>query len=238
MRKPDIVEFFLSNFRRSFYVVLGILFICVFILFVFPSLAPAKVNIVRAIVVIFYAVALPGGIVGIIVFIMLLKEWWFERQFQKYEEKGFKLREAERAKHMSSIKDIIAISTALTEYIIDQGVAPRQFGGYDENSKFYKALSPSYLRIIPIKDKWGNDFRVYCGEGCNDIYRGISGCNSRDFIVVSFGRDGKKEDWEYDPNYPKGGFYDLIPSDNLDKDIVNWNGSFIRAPGMLGDEVE
>ena len=74
-------------------------------------------------------------------------------------------------------------------------------------------------------------YRVYCGEACNGKY-GISGCGPDDFVVVSYGRDGKEEDWLYDFNNPKAGLYEVVSLDDFDKDIVMWNGSWIRAPRL------
>jgi hypothetical protein len=48
-----------------------------------------------------------------------------------------------------------------------------------------------------------------------------------DFVICSYGRDGKKEDWAYDVNNKKAG---LFKGDDPDKDIVYYNGEFIRAP--------
>ena len=85
-------------------------------------------------------------------------------------------------------------------------------------------------RNLPIYDGWRNPFRVYCGEACNDTYRGVEGCDSGHFMVVSFSRDGEKEDWEYDRKNSAAGLYELKILDDFDKDIVRWNGSFVRAP--------
>jgi len=136
----------------------------------------------------------------------------------------------QKSKQKYSMKEIVSIATALADYITDHGIAPEQDGTYDENIEFCKVLAPFYIRNLPIYDGWGNPFRVYCGEACNGIYRGITGCDYRDFIVVSYGRDGKKEDWEYDPNNPAAGLYELVTLDDFDKDIVMWNGSLIRVP--------
>jgi len=50
-----------------------------------------------------------------------------------------------------------------------------------------------------------------------------------DFIVVSLGRDGIMEDWEFDENEPDSGLFVLTGMGDFDKDIVMWNGSWIRA---------
>ena len=128
-----------------------------------------------------------------------------------------------------TMKEITIITTALADYITDMGVAPEQDGTYDENTEFCKALTPFYVRNLPIYDGWGNKYIVYCREACNGKY-GISGCTSDDIVVISYGRDGKKEDWEFVPNDPAAGLYTLETLDDFDKDIVMWNGSWVRAP--------
>ncbi len=49
-------------------------------------------------------------------------------------------------------------------------------------------------------------------------------------MVVSLGRDGKKEDFEFDIENPSAGFYELKDIDDFDKDLVMWNGAWLRAP--------
>jgi len=130
-----------------------------------------------------------------------------------------------------SMKEVTVVCTALADYITDHGIAPRQDGAYDENFEFFRALAPFYVRNLPVYDGWGNAYRVYCGEACNGKY-GISGCGIDDFLVVSYGRDRTKEDWVFDPNNPEAGLYELNNLDDFDKDLIIWNGSWIRAPRL------
>lgn len=134
-----------------------------------------------------------------------------------------------KRKQMFSMKDIGTIATALADYVTDNGVLPEQDGLYDENFEFIKALSPYYVRNLPLHDGWGNPYRVYCGEACNGKY-GISGCGPDDFVVVSYGRDKKKEDFEFDPIDPGAGLFEIESADDFDKDLIMWNGSWVRAP--------
>jgi len=134
----------------------------------------------------------------------------------------------QRAKQKNTMKDITNISLSINDYITDHGRAPDQEGIYDENSEFYKAIY-SYLRIFPIRDSWGNHYHVYCGEACNGKY-GLFECNVDDFIVVSRGRDGKKESWSFDLEYSSIGFFPTDKMEDFNKDIVMFNNSWIRAP--------
>ncbi len=135
----------------------------------------------------------------------------------------------QKSKQIMTMKEIVTITTALLDYVTDFGIAPEQDGTYDENTEFCRALAPFYIRNLPIHDGWGNNYIVYCGEACNGKY-GISGCTSDDIVVVSYGRDGKKEDWEFVPYNPSAGLYELETLDDFDKDIVMWNGSWVRVP--------
>lgn len=132
-------------------------------------------------------------------------------------------------KQKNTMKEITIIATAIVDYIIDRGTAPTQNGAYDENSDFYTALCPFYLKSIPVKDSWGNNFLVYCGTAANGKY-GIADCRSDDSVVVSLGRDGKKEVWKFDADSPEAGLFLITNSDDYDKDLIMWNGSWIRAP--------
>lgn len=134
-----------------------------------------------------------------------------------------------KQKQRYTMMDIVTITTALADYVSDNGVALKQDGPYDENLEFIKALSPFYVRNLPVHDGWFNPYRVYCGEACNGKY-GISGCGEDDFVVVSYGRDGKKEDFKFSPSNPEAGLFDIESADDFDKDLVMWNGSWVRAP--------
>lgn len=125
--------------------------------------------------------------------------------------------------------DITVISTAIVDYVTDNGIAPKQDDIYDEDSEFYMGLSPFYVKELPVKDPWGNNYRVYCRTAGNGKY-GITDCGNDDFVVVSYGRDGEEEIWEFDAMNPEGGIFVVNTADDYDRDLVMWNGSWIRAP--------
>jgi hypothetical protein len=136
----------------------------------------------------------------------------------------------EKDRQLKTMKDISLVNAALSDYVTDYGVAPKQAGQYERESEFHKKLSPFYIRTLPFKDGWGNSFHVYTGKACNGIYDGIKGCTDKDIIVISFGRDGRKDNWKYNPKDPEAGIYELISDKDFDKDFVMWNGKPIRAP--------
>jgi tetratricopeptide (TPR) repeat protein len=137
---------------------------------------------------------------------------------------------AEKERQLKTMRDISFVNAALSDYVTDYGIAPKQAGQYERESEFHKKLSPFYIKNLPFKDGWGNGFYVYTGKACNGIYDGIKGCTDKDIIVISFGRDGKKENWKYNPKDPEAGIYVVTSNKDFDNDFVIWNGKPIRAP--------
>ncbi len=137
---------------------------------------------------------------------------------------------AEKDRQLMTMKDISLINDVLSDCVTDYGIPPKQAGQYERKSEFDKAVSPFYIKTLPVKDGWGNGFYVYTGLACNGIYDGIKGCTKKDYIVISFGRDGKKENWKYNPKDPEAGLYELTSDKDFDKDLIVWNGNLIRAP--------
>ena len=136
----------------------------------------------------------------------------------------------EKDRQLMTMKDISLVNAALSDYVTDYGIAPKQAGQYERKSEFEKSLSPFYIKNLPFKDGWGNGFYVYTGLACNGIYDGIKGSTEKDYIVISFGRDGKKENWKYNPKDPEAGIYVVTSDKDFDNDFVIWNGKMIRAP--------
>ena len=136
----------------------------------------------------------------------------------------------EKDKQLISMKDIATINVAIPNYVTDFGVPPKQAGTYDRAGGFDKTLSPFYIKILPVEDGWGNSLLVYSGKACNGVYEGIKGCTDKDYVIVSFGRDGKKENWKYNPKNPESGLYELKSDKDYDRDLIMLNGKWIRAP--------
>jgi len=122
--------------------------------------------------------------------------------------------------------DINVIATAIIDFVTDRGVAPEQAGSYGENTPFYKKLNGIYVKNLPIKDPWDNNYHVFCGKAVEGKY-GIENAQSNDFLVVSFGKDGKQEFWSFDPGNPTGG---LFTDQDYNKDLIIYNGKWIRGP--------
>jgi len=137
---------------------------------------------------------------------------------------------AEKERQLKTMNDISLVNAAISDHLTDYGFPPKQAGTYERQGDFHKALSPFYIKNLPFKDGWGNGFYVYTGLACNGIYDGIKGSTEKDYIVISFGRDGKKENWKYNPKDPEAGIYVVTSDKDFDNDFVIWNGKMIRAP--------
>ncbi|NIO48569.1 MAG: prepilin-type N-terminal cleavage/methylation domain-containing protein [Candidatus Aminicenantes bacterium] len=135
----------------------------------------------------------------------------------------------QKAKQKSTMKDITVISTAVTDYVTDNGITPVQAGTYDATAAFYDALSPFYIKVLPINDQWGNNFYAYCGTDVNGNY-GVTGAAGDDFLIASYGRGKALEAFSFDPNDPELGLFVVSQADHFNRDLVMWNGSWIRAP--------
>ncbi len=136
----------------------------------------------------------------------------------------------QKAKQKSTMKDCVVISTAIADYITDNGVAPTQTAGtYSGGDAFYLSLSPFYLKVMPTSDQWGTNFSIYCGTSVNDKY-GITGALGDDFLVSSWGRDKLLEGFTFNPASPEAGMYVVSTGAHFNNDLVMWNGSWIRAP--------
>jgi type II secretion system protein G len=134
----------------------------------------------------------------------------------------------QKAKQKSTMKDITVISTAMADFVTDNGSAPTQNGTYAAGSAFYTGLSPFYIKVLPINDQWGNGFNVWCGASATQY--GIGAPGTDDFLVASFGRDKTQESFSFSDATPEAGLFIISTMADFDRDLVQWDGSWIRAP--------
>ena len=134
----------------------------------------------------------------------------------------------QKAKQKSTMKDITVISTAIADYVTDNGVAPTQAGAYTGGDPFYLSLSPFYIKVLPVTDQWGSSFNVWCGLAATEY--GATDPGTDDFLIASFGRDKTQEGFSFLANNPEAGLEVIRQSTDFNKDLVMWNGSWIRAP--------
>lgn len=134
----------------------------------------------------------------------------------------------QKSKQKATMKALFNISTAIADYITDHGMAPTQDGTYDGNSFFYDAIATFYIKVLPLTDDWGNGIQVWCGPAATQY--GISSPLQEDFIVASYGRDRAQEGFAFDFNAPENGLYEVSSLSDFDKDLVVYNGNWIRFP--------
>ncbi len=133
----------------------------------------------------------------------------------------------QKAKVRGPQKDISTIATNLVNYIGDKSVPPANNG--DISASFKSALSPMYLKALPLQDQWGNNFKVYCGTAADGHY-GLTGSAPEDFLIASYGRAGILEGFTYSSSTPESGLYTISSEADFYKDLVMLNGQFIRGP--------
>jgi len=141
----------------------------------------------------------------------------------------------QKAKQKSTMKDLVVISTAIADHVTDAGVTPTSpSGAYQPGSDFYKALSPFYVKVLPLSDQWGTPFQAWCGDAADGVY-GVSDVAGDDFLMASFGRDKASgadgRTWtSFDSTAPEDGLFVVSKSEHFNYDLVMWNGSWISAP--------
>jgi len=136
----------------------------------------------------------------------------------------------QKAKQKATMKGVATISTSITDYITDNGVAPTQTAGtYAGGDNFYKSLSPFYIKVLPITDEWGTGFNVWCGTGAT-AYSEIPNTNLDDFVVSSYGRNKTVDVTGFTPDTPEAGLFIVATGIDFNKDLVMWNGSWVGAP--------
>ncbi|NIO47927.1 MAG: prepilin-type N-terminal cleavage/methylation domain-containing protein [Candidatus Aminicenantes bacterium] len=133
-----------------------------------------------------------------------------------------------KSKQKATMRDIRTISVAITDYVADNGSTSTQDGTYDGSSAFSNALSPFYIKTLPINDKWGTGYRVWCGTAASEY--GISGALADDFLVASFERDKRQESFTFDESSYGAGIFQVFSISDFDKDLIMWNGNWIRYP--------
>jgi hypothetical protein len=105
-----------------------------------------------------------------------------------------------RDKYYRTYRNLKNIGTAIEDYIIDYGKAPE---GKTFVYELQKDLAPFYIKILPIKDAWGNNF--YYKKEAPDTY-----------WIASAGSDGKFD------GFTQKGIYTELEG----KDIIFSKGVF------------
>jgi prepilin-type N-terminal cleavage/methylation domain-containing protein len=138
----------------------------------------------------------------------------------------------QKAKQKSTMVDIGNVAKAVMSYMSDMGVAPPSpEGNLTTDSEMFTALAPFHFVSFTNRDQWGREFQCWTGLGCAGHF-GIDGAEvgKDDFVIQSFGRDGEDEGYTFDRTSPDNNFYVMQSMDDFNKDLILWNGNWIRAP--------
>jgi len=142
------------------------------------------------------------------------------------------LSSVQKAKQKGTMQDMNSIAKAMLDYIADSGVAPEQNGAIAAMSDFDAALSPFYLKVIPLTDQWRTPFYVYCGADAV-LGAGIDGVTATgvdDFLIISYGRDRQPTPFTFDPMAPTSAYFSVSSLEDFNQDLIIWNGSWIHVP--------
>ena len=137
----------------------------------------------------------------------------------------------QKAKQKGTMKDIMTISTAIADYVTDNGRAPAFTGPND--TTFQAFISPFYVKVCPTNDQWGTPFEITSGDatatarGC--VFSGVD-----DFVVLSYGRDGTTDGVDFDPTAPEDSMYRITQMSDFNFDLIMFNGSWVRSPETRG----
>ena len=141
----------------------------------------------------------------------------------------------QKSKQKGTMKDIVTIATGAADFITDQGAwddaGVTHNGPLVANDSFIRALSPFYIKVCPVNDNWGTAFQVFLGASAG-AQRSIGATNvgDDDFLIESRGRNGTTDGWTFSATAPTAGMYIIDEMRDFDYDLVNWSGSWIRAP--------
>jgi hypothetical protein len=118
------------------------------------------------------------------------------------------LTSAQKAKQKATMADMKAIAVAIERYILEKRVAPQG----NSIAEIRVQLEPEYIKQLPIKDAWGNDFAYSIGKSKTEYYLG------------SGGRDGLFN------GFKQNGSYSIKAITDFNNDIIIQNGEFILYP--------
>jgi len=134
----------------------------------------------------------------------------------------------QKAKQKATMQGIATISTGITDYITDNGVAPAQNGVLVPGVGFYNDISPFYIKVLPITDEWGTPYNVWCGSATSGNY--VPTSFDDDFVIASFARNKSPDAFMFDPLQPEANLFVIKSGIDFNNDLVMWNGAWIGAP--------
>ncbi len=142
------------------------------------------------------------------------------------------------ARQTGTMRDMLTVAQACQAYAAENNEAPAagiQEGPLQSGSPFAKAITKKHLVSCPTEDKWGHPYQVYTGNAVAK-YPGFSAdtVSDTDFLIISLGRSGKPDNFVYNADDPEAGMYKVDKTADYDKNIMNYNGTWIHAPKSGG----
>lgn len=116
----------------------------------------------------------------------------------------------QKGKQKATMGDMKTVAMAIESYMTDHYEAPPGKSLAEIKSK----LEPFYIRRLPLKDGWGNDFHYYHGTGAK----------KDEYAIGSGGKDGVFNGWD------QTGVYIITTMAGFANDIVFSNGAFFYGP--------
>ena len=144
----------------------------------------------------------------------------------------------QKARQKSCMKEIMTISTGAMDFITDNStwVNVGQNGDLALGNDFITALSPFYVRSIPINDPWNAPYQVFTGDACSGQIGDVEDedLGEDDFLVFSYGRGGAGGGGltagDYVQANPDLTLYTVSSMSDFNNDLAAWSGTWIVAP--------
>ena len=122
----------------------------------------------------------------------------------------------QKGKQKTTMGDMHTLGNAVDSYITDWSMSPVDTGTM-RVSIDQTWFRPFYIKTLPNRDGWGNDFD----------YDAVGGAASDDYSIISYGRDGTG-----DGLAASGVYYDVTSMADFSRDIYFSNGQFMYGPEM------
>lgn len=110
----------------------------------------------------------------------------------------------------AAMGDLKSVSIAVQSYIVDHEKAPPG----KTTGDLEKLLVPFYIKHLPLKDPWGNDY----------LYRLGTGDDKTGFALACAGKDGVFDGWD------QRGVYIVTTLEGFNNDIIIVDGKFVYGP--------
>jgi general secretion pathway protein G len=148
------------------------------------------------------------------------------------------LQALQKAKQKSAMKEIMTVSTGALDYITDVGdwTAVAQDGALAQGNAFIQALSPFYVKSVPVNDPWNTTYFVHVAAACQGVIGNVPNdeLGDEDFFIYSYARGGAPGPdvgiADYDIANPELTLYSVVNMATFTNDLAAWSGNWVVAP--------